>query len=445
MNILIVDDESTTLQTTSVALENMGHRTFTALSRRQAQRNLQEEPIQVMLLDIKLGNEDGLAFLRKLRENGWNLPIVICTAYSSIESAVNAMKAGATEYIQKPIIPEEVREMLNKVERNLRLQSKVKELESMISDQNPSMVMDSDEPGFKEMLRVAFKAANSEASILLLGPSGTGKTILARQLHEHSMRHDKPFVTVNCPSLSRELLESELFGHLKGAFTGAVNETWGKVAAAEGGTLFLDEIGELPPEIQPKLLRLLQEQEYERVGETRTRQSNIRVLAATSRDLTREVEEGRFREDLFYRLKVIEIYMPALVERPSDILPLAETYLRFFAEKRGLPELKFSEAARKALMDYSWPGNLREMRNVIERATILSEKNLIEDDVLPPDSNNQAGSSSLRPGHFVSLKDLEEEHIRRIVARTDSLEQAAQVLGIDTATLYRRRKRMGLA
>lgn len=443
MNILIVDDETNILNTTSVALETIGHKPYTAFNTRQAMRNLQDEPIDLIFLDIKLGNEDGLQFLRQLREDDWDLPIIIFTAYSSIESAVNAMKAGATDYIQKPFIPEEIREMLKKVERNVQLQAKVNELESYVSDQNPAIIMNSEDPDIQATYDMAFKAAKSHANILILGPSGTGKTILARQLHYNSLRADHPFVTVNCPSLSKELLESELFGHVKGAFTGAIKETWGKVAAAEGGTLFLDEIGELPLEIQPKLLRLLQEGEYERIGETRTRKCDIRVIAATNRNLGEEVENHEFREDLYYRLKVIEIPMHALVERPADIVPMAENYLNFFAKREGKRSMNFSDSARAALLDYDWPGNMRELRNVIERAIILSNSDLIDEEALPPNMSNKE-NSAIRPGHFVSLAELTEEHVKQIISKTNSLEQAAEILDIDTATLYRKRKRMGL-
>ncbi|MGE9291166.1 MAG: sigma 54-interacting transcriptional regulator, partial [Puniceicoccales bacterium] len=258
-----------------------------------------------------------------------------------------------------------------------------------------------------------------------------------------SPRSEGPFVTVNCPSLSRELLESELFGHVKGAFTGAVQETWGKVSAAEDGTLFLDEIGELPLSIQPKLLRLLQEQEYERVGESKTRSSNIRVIAATNRNLETEVKEGRFREDLYYRLKVIELRLPPLAERPSDILPLAENYLTHLSRESNHRDMFFNEEARMVLSTYNWPGNLREMRNVIERAVILSDGPEIGPENLPSEIANSE-ETTVRPGQSISLARIEEEHIRKVLAKSDSMEKAARILEIDTATLYRKRKKMGL-
>lgn len=444
MNILIVDDETNILRTTSIALKSMGHAVFTAETTRQAEAMLANERIDAMFLDVMLGNENGLDYLTKLKERKEPVLVIVFTAHSSIESAVESMRRGAYDYIPKPFVPEEIRQKLLKAEKSLDLERKVSTLEAQVADSDAVISLESAEPDMQKNFEVAFKAASSEATILILGPSGTGKTVLARNIHRRSARQDKPFITVNCPSLSKELLESEMFGHVKGSFTGAVKDTWGKVAAADGGTLFLDEIGELPMEIQPKLLRLLQDREYERLGDNRVRQANIRVIAATNRDLAREVEAGRFREDLFYRLKVISLAMPALVERPLDILPMAERFLRHFAAREGRKNARFSEAARRALSDYSWPGNLREMCNVVERAVILSDGDQIDDADLPDDFQDDRNGGP-RPGQRITLAELEETHIRRIVASSESLEEAAQVLGIDTATLYRKRKRMGLS
>jgi NtrC-family two-component system response regulator AlgB len=288
-------------------------------------------------------------------------------------------------------------------------------------------------------LDTALKAAQSEATVLLLGETGTGKSVLAREIHRRSRRPEGAFVTVSCPSLSRELLESELFGHVKGAFTGAHQDTMGKVAAANGGTLFLDEIGELPLAIQARLLRLLQEREYERVGENIPRRANVRVLSATNRDLAGAVAEGSFREDLYYRLNVISLRLPSLRERTADIETLAVLYLEFLASHTGKPVRAFSAAALEVLRNYPWPGNLRELRNVVERAVILSDREQIEVADL---SDTIQSASEVRLGGRFTLEEIEAEHIRRLIANHKTLEEVAEILKIDPATLYRKRKRL---
>ncbi|WP_221032119.1 sigma-54-dependent transcriptional regulator [Actomonas aquatica] len=444
MTILIVDDQPNVLRTTTYALSAMGHQSVTAENSRQAARQLEAEKIDAILLDVNLGPENGLDFLSHIRAEGNLTPVIVFTAQTSVESAVDAMRRGAYDYIPKPFIPEDLEQKLKKLSEHQSMQTKVTDLQAQVAKAHPTLMLESGEPAVQRAFDMAFRAASSDANILVLGPSGTGKTVLARAVHDRSQRADKAFITINCPSLSRELLESELFGHVKGAFTGALKDTWGKVAAADEGTLFLDEIGEIPLEIQPKLLRLLQDREYERVGDTRTRKANVRVIAATNRDLAKEVAAGRFREDLYYRLKVIAVEMPALADRPADLMPLAENYLNHFAREQGRAGLRFSADARTAVIDYGWPGNLRELRNVIERAVILTAGPEIEPADFP-DEFHEKEESSLRPGHLVTIDALEQEHIRRIIAKSPSLDQAAKTLGIDTATLYRKRKRMGLA
>jgi NtrC-family two-component system response regulator AlgB len=293
------------------------------------------------------------------------------------------------------------------------------------------------------LMEVAKKSASSDATILMLGESGTGKSALARQIHRWSARAKEPFVTVSCPSLSRDLLESELFGHMKGAFTGAVATTWGKVAAADRGTLFLDEIGELPLEIQPKLLRLLQEREYERLGEAKIRMANVRVIAATNRNLKEAVSRGTFREDLLYRLDVISLSLPPLRERPGDILAIAGNQLKQLSRQSGQPLRRFSEQARHVMERYSWPGNIRELRNVIERATILSSGDEIDLIDLPTSLSDNPNESPALGGSY-SVEEIEAEHIRQVLRRSKNLQQAATVLGLDPTTLLRKRKSLNL-
>jgi NtrC-family two-component system response regulator AlgB len=369
--------------------------------------------------------------------------VVMFTAYANIATAVEAMRRGSYDFVPKPFTPDQIRGILTKIEKTRALQSKVRSLESELAAESPPLDLESVEPATQTALQIAFKAAETSANILILGPSGTGKSIIARELHKRSAQRDAAFVTVSCPSLSRELLESDLFGHVKGSFTGAVADTQGKVAAADGGTLFLDEIGEMPLEIQPKLLRLLQEREYERIGEAAPRRANVRVIAATNRNLAEEIKVGRFREDLFYRLNVISISLPGLRDRPGDLERLAENYRKFFAARLSKQITGFSPAVLNAFAGYRWPGNLRELRNVIERAVILAGGEVIELKDLPEEFGAKP-EPGIAVGARVTIDELEAEHLRRILAVSRNLEEAARTLGIDPATLYRKRQKLGL-
>jgi NtrC-family two-component system response regulator AlgB len=443
MRVLIVDDEPSIRKITGLAVESMGHEVVSAPNGARALKALEEDACDVCFLDVNLGTEDGLAVLERLQKAQTGLIVIMFTAYASIATAVEAMRRGAFDFIPKPFTPDQIRQVLDKVARTRKLEQKVKQLESQITEETPGLDLTSTEPSMQKLLQIAFKAAETPATVLILGPSGTGKSVLAREVHRRSTQKENAFVTVNCPSLSRELLESELFGHVKGSFTGAVSDTMGKVAAADGGTLFLDEIGELPLEIQPKLLRLLQEREYERVGEPKIRKANVRVIAATNRNLVDEVKAGRFREDLYYRLNVINVTLPGLKDRPGDLMRLAENYRVFFSERMGKRITAFSAPVKEAFMRYAWPGNLRELRNVIERAVILAGSDAIETADLPEEFSHQA-DSSIAVGARVTLDALETEHIRRILASAKNLDEAAKTLGIDPATLYRKRQKLGL-
>jgi len=447
MRLLIIDDEENIRRTTAVVLEGMGHETVGVGNGAAALKQLETDRFDLAFLDLKLNGENGLDLLPELLKNNPQLEVVVFTAYASVETAVEAMRRGAVDYIPKPFTPEQVRHVLGKIVKARKLQGRVADLERRLSTDSPTTDLTTSEPALQKVFELAFKAAATPATILLLGESGTGKTVLARAIHENSPQKDNAFVTVSCPSLSRELLESELFGHVKGAFTGAVEEASGKVALADGGTLLLDEIGEMPLEIQPKLLRLLQEKEYERVGEAKTRRANVRVISATNRNLEQAVKEGRFREDLFYRLNVISIQMPSLRERLSDLKRIAEGYLRFFSAQCGKRLKGFSKEAEQALCQYSWPGNLRELRNVVERAVILAATDEVDLPDLPEkisQISDGAASPGIQLGAMVSLEALENAHIARVIQQATTMDEAAKILGIDPATLYRKRKKSAL-
>jgi NtrC-family two-component system response regulator AlgB len=443
MNLLLIDDEPTLRRTLRTTLESMGHRTVEAASGAQAVQALHAGQFDLAFLDLRLGRESGLEVLPVLLQAAPTLAVVVITAYASIDTAVEAMRRGAFDYLPKPFTPDQLRLVLDRCRLVRGLQQQVADLQEQVRAILPEADLRTEEPAVQAALDVAFRVAATDATVLLRGESGTGKGVLARAIHAHSRRAARPFVTVSCPSLSAELLESDLFGHVRGAFTGAVQDKEGKVAAAEGGTLFLDEVGDLPLLLQPKLLRFLQERSYERVGETRTRQGDVRLIAATNHDLESAVAAGRFREDLMYRLNVIEVRLPALRERRRDVLPLAEQLLGFFARQTGKAVTGFTAEAKDALERHTWPGNLRELRNVVERGVLLGTGGEVGLADLPAQLG-QPLPARVEVGGDVTIEALEREHVRRVLARAISLDEAARTLGIDPSTLYRKRKRFGL-
>jgi NtrC-family two-component system response regulator AlgB len=443
VDIQLIDDDASLRRTIRTALETGGHKVVEAKDMAETLAQLEARPFDAAFLDLRLSKESGLEILPEMMRLRPGLCVVIITAYAAVDTAVEAMRRGAFDYLPKPFTPDQLRLLLERISRVRRLENRVRDLEEQIREAVPEAELHTEDPRMRQILDIAFKAAASEATILLRGESGTGKGVLARALHARSGWATGPFVTVHCPSLSVELLESELFGHVRGAFTGAVRDTRGKVSAAEGGTLFLDEIGDLPLALQPKLLRLLQEKSYERVGETRTQVFKGRIMAATNRPLEAEVAAGRFREDLLYRFNAFEVTLPALRERRADLLPIAEHLLVHFAKQSHRHTPKFSAEARAALERYSWPGNLRELRNAIERAVILAVGDVVGLADLPAAVGAPAPAGS-RVGEAASLEQLEAEHIRLVLGRTPSMEAAAEILGIDPSTLYRKRKRFGL-
>ncbi len=382
MRILIVDDELNIRKTLRVALESMRHTVEEAAGKADALRAMERLRFDVALVDLRLGSDSGLDLLAEITRRAPRTTVVIITAHGTIDTAVEAMRLGAFDYLPKPFTPTQVRAVLERLDRLRILQNRLDDLEDQLASEIPEISMDSDDQQVRAVLDQGRRVAGTDAVVLIRGESGTGKGVLARAIHAWSRRARAPFVTVSCPSLSAELLESELFGHAHGAFTGAVAETEGKVAAAEGGTLFLDEIGDLPLPLQPKLLRFLQERRYERVGEARSRSADVRLIAATSRDLDASVAAGQFREDLLFRLNVVELSLPPLRDR-ADRLTLAEHLLAFFARQMGKRIEGFTTEAREALSRYTWPGNLRELRNAMERAAIFANGPVFDEADLP--------------------------------------------------------------
>ncbi|MGH7950395.1 MAG: sigma-54-dependent transcriptional regulator [Limisphaerales bacterium] len=453
MDFLIIDDDKTFRDATCFLIEEAGHYAEGVESGQLGLSWLKDDKWDAVLLDLNLGKENGLDVMTDILKQHPQMPVVMFTAQGSIKTAVEAMRRGAVDFLEKPFQREQFLTVLARLQRLRQMSQRIERLEQQVTEtkaQNLEPIFDFTTPVMCEVMDTLIRAAKTPASILIFGETGTGKSVAARAVHEKSHLADKPFVTVSCPSLSKELLESELFGHVKGSFTGAIRDHWGKVRAAEGGTLFLDEIGDLPMEIQPKLLRLLQEREYERLGENVTRTANLRVIAATNRDLKKRVAEGFFREDLYFRLNVIAVEMPPLRTRDADLVRFAEHYEKFFAAQclRKLDGL--SPEAVACIRAYSWPGNLRELRNSIERAVIMARGEKLSPEDFPAELRGQHSAAAIsdenlpQVGSLVSLEKLEEAHLRKILERTPSLTEAAEVLGIDQATLYRKRKKIGL-
>ncbi|MBX7079309.1 MAG: sigma-54 dependent transcriptional regulator [Nannocystaceae bacterium] len=440
MSVLVVDDEKNIRSTLTLCLQGIGCDVTGVADGAAALAALERAPFDLAFLDLRLGEHSGLELLPKLLALRPQLAVVIITAYATFDTAVEAIKRGAVEYLPKPFTPAQVRHTVEQIAGRRAVQRRVADLEAQLADAVPELELQTHAAAMQRVLDTLARAAPSDAPVLLCGENGTGKGVLARALHAQSRRRQGPFATVNCPTLSDDLLASELFGHARGAFTGAVRDQPGRVEGAEGGTLFLDEIGEISVALQAKLLRFVQDRAFERVGETRTRHADVRVVAATNRDLVRDVAEGRFREDLLFRLNVIELRVPPLRERPEDIVPLARRFLAFFARSaaRAIPEL--SPAAEAALLQHRWPGNVRELRNAMERAVILWPDRVIGPEALPG-AIATAVAVGPRLGGDHTLEDIEREHIVRVLARAQTQEEAARILGIDASTLWRKRKR----
>ena len=440
--LLIVDDERNIRRSLERFFQSLGHTVITAEGGPQAAELIAGQPFDLILTDYKMAELNGLELIVEARRRQPSCLVILMTAYATVENAVAAMKAGAYDYVTKPFSLDQIQ---HTVERALELKGLQAENQALRETIGDAPLLESKSPSMSHLFEMARQAAQSDATILLTGESGTGKNVLARQIHRWSRRAEGPFVVVNCTTLSEELLESELFGHVRGSFTGAIKDKPGRLEAADKGTVFLDEIADLSPRLQAKFLRFVQEQSFERIGSDAVIRVDARIIAASNRDLESEVAQRHFREDLFHRLNVITLRVPSLRERREDILPLAEWMLRAAAIRNGRPAMRLAPEAGVAIERYRWPGNARELRNALERAAVLSRTEQINRDDLPDAMFREAPESLPHDEHHAaSLEELEREHIRRVLSETATLDEAAATLGINVTTLWRKRKRYGI-
>lgn len=449
MKILVADDEKNMLWALTNVLSKQGFKTFTARDGEEAIHQFNKHLPDVVLLDLKMPKKNGIEVLKEIKKINDSIPVIMITAHGNIETAIEAMKLGAFDYVQKPFEMEEINVLIKKALKIRDLTMEVELLRDELSRISRGNQIIGESPQIKEVMDLVNRVAKSNATVLILGESGTGKELVANAIHYNSDRKNKPFVKVNCGALPENLLESELFGHEKGAFTGAISRKIGRFERAHGGSIFLDEIGEMSFSTQVKLLRVLQEKQIERVGSTEVIDVDVRIIAATNKDLKRLVEEGRFREDLYYRLNVIPIKIPPLRERKQDIPLLVKYFLQKYSLETGRRGMTISDSALDKLKTYSWPGNIRELQNVIERAVILSPGREITEDQLPPEIVKRDRQIELDefklPKNGVNLNDLEKSLIKQALDMTnDNQTEAARLLGITRHTLIYRMEKYGL-
>lgn len=443
--ILVVDDERDICRALDFLLRAEGYNVITASSGEEAIERLKAEHFDVVLTDLKMERIDGIDVLEKVKELSSDTAVIIMTAFASVESAVEAMKKGAADYIVKPFLNEEIRITVKRILEQKRLIAENIALKQQLSQRMGCMDFVADSEAMMNILVTLEKVIPTKSNILILGESGTGKGLLAELIHCNSPRRDKPFISINCSAIPEGLLESELFGYKKGAFTGAVSDKTGLIVMADQGTLFLDEIGDMPLGLQAKILKVLESSEVIPLGDTRPRMVDIRLIAATNQNLEDKIANKTFREDLYYRLNVIEIKIPPLRERKEDIPFLVNHFIRIYSEENKKPLKGIDGKAMGWLMQYPWPGNVRELRNVIERAVVLSQGEYITEKELPDKIKRRSVENNEVSTLKASLESYEKNLIQGIYAsRGRNKEETAKVLGIDLATLYRKLKKYGI-
>ncbi|MBN2200327.1 sigma-54-dependent Fis family transcriptional regulator [bacterium] len=432
--VAVVDDEEHILKTMGICLESAGFEVSLYADPEAAAAAFATKKFDLAFVDLKMAPIDGMQLLERIRRDSPPTTVTMITAHGSLDTAIEAVKRGAYYYLQKPFDFQELQLFSLKALEYHNLSWEVRSLRARVADTGSFVTRNKT---MLDTLSLAEQVADSPITVLIEGESGTGKELIAQFIHDRSTRTGKPFVKVNCAALPTELLESELFGHVKGAFTGATRDRQGRFEAADGGTLFLDEIAEVSPAIQVKLLRVIQSKEFERVGDNATRRVDARIIAATNRNLKAALENGEFREDLFYRLNAVRLKALPLRERPEDIPLLVEHFTQKIAAGRTV---RVEPEAMAMLRAYAWPGNVRELENAMERAVLLSRGGAVGPDLLPEEltSSLETGSAAM------TLEDVEKAHIRKVLARCSDYEEAARLLGIDRSTLWRKREKYGL-
>ena len=445
INILVVDDERIMQDSCSRILKKEGYKVIVADCGEGAIEEFDRKSFDLVLLDLKMPGMKGIETLSRLKELDPGVTILIMTGYPSIETAVKAIKLGAYDYITKPFTPDVLRIAINRALERKILVSENQQLRQQLKAKNEADIIIGQSKAMRNIYELVRRTAPTDSTVLVTGESGTGKELVARAIHDYSLREEREFVTVDCSALVETLLESELFGHVKGSFTGAIQAKYGSFELANGGTFFFDEIGNLSLDIQAKLLRVIQEKEVKPVGGERTIKVDVRIIAATNQDIKQAIAQKTFRDDLYYRLNVVPIHIPPLRERKEDIPLLVTHFLKEYNKKREVPIARVEPETLKLLTDYDWPGNVRELKNAIERALILEDGDTLLPRCFPWFVGQKQIKTFTENDRVYSLEELEKQHIKRVLSETNGHRgQTANLLGIDRKTLYQKIKKYGL-